>query len=336
MQSDRRRGALDPSASVADHVERGPQERPQSIDEQASPLPLRHPGRLLAAILVLAVAGLAIKSMLTNDAFQWNIVALYFTERSILTGVVMTLALTLGSMTAAVIIGVIVAVMRLSDNHVLRSAAFFYVWLFRGVPQLVQIILWFDISFLFPKIEIAIPYVVTLGPVSTNSVITPLVSAFAALSLCEAAYMAEIIRGGILSIGVGQREASAALGLSAWFTFRRIVLPQAMRTIVPPTGNELIGQLKNSSLVSVVAIPELLGSVETIYQRNFLTIPLLMVATIWYLVMTSVFAVFQFFIERYYGRSGKQTESRVRRRRLHRSRPESSFELAQEEADPRA
>ncbi len=206
--------------------------------------------------------------------------------------------------------------MRLSPNPIVSGASWLYIWFFRGTPLLVQVLFWYNIAALFPKIALGVPFG---GPAiineSSNSLITPLVAALLALGLNEGAYMAEIVRAGIISVDEGQTDAAQSLGMSRLQTMRRIVLPQAMRVIIPPTGNETISMLKNTSLLYVAAFTELLYSVTQIYDVNFQTIPLLIVASIWYLAMTSVLYVGQYFIERHYGRGFSRAERATMRGR---------------------
>jgi polar amino acid transport system permease protein len=219
-------------------------------------------------------------------------------------------------MVIGIALGVVLAVMRLSPNPVVSGSSWFYIWFFRGTPLLVQILFWSFISALYPKITIGIPFG---GPAlihaNANSLIPASFAVLLALSLNEAAYMAEIVRAGIISVAEGQTDAAMSLGMSRLQTMRMIVLPQAIRVIVPPTGNEVISMLKNTSLASVVAYTELLYSVQLIYDVNFAEIPLLMVAVIWYLVMTSVLYVGQYFIERRYGRGFTRAQQATVRER---------------------
>jgi polar amino acid transport system permease protein len=262
----------------------------------------RHLGRWLSGLLILALIGLLLNSVVHNQRFRWPIVKEFITSASIIRGLGITLALTAASMVVGVLLGVVIAVMRLSVNPVVRNAAFGYVSFFRGTPVLVQLLFWYNLAALYPVISFGIPGVA----LNANNLITPLVAAILGLGLNEAAYMSEIIRAGIISVDHGQSEAAGALGLTRLETMRRIILPQAMRVIVPPTGNELIGMLKTTSLVSVVSVPDLLYSSQLIYARNFATIPLLIVASLWYLVITTVLSVGQFYIERRYAR-GQRT-----------------------------
>lgn len=269
---------------------------PDSSLAHIATVPLRHPWRWAAAAIVFALAGAAIWSVVTNERFQWDVVARYFFSPSILAGLWTTLWLTAISMTIAITLGIIIALMRLSPNPVLRGGATAYVWFFRGTPLLVQLIFLFNFSALYPSISLgswAFP---------VNEVFTPLTVAILGLSLNEAAYTAEIVRGGLRSVNRGQHEAAQALGLTRGDTIRRIILPQAMRVIVPPLGNETISMLKYTSLVSVIALPELLYSAQLIYSRTFETIPLLVVACVWYLIVTTILTVAQAALERRFGR----------------------------------
>ncbi|HLY49038.1 MAG TPA: amino acid ABC transporter permease [Solirubrobacteraceae bacterium] len=278
-------------------------------------VPVRRPGRWIAAVLVLALVLLTIRSMVDNPNFEWHLVGQYLFDSRILNGVVVTIRLTALSMLIGIVLGIVLAVMRLSPNSLVSGAAWFYIWFFRGTPLLVQILFWNFISALYPKIVLGIPFGGPSFHGNANSLIPTSVAVVLALGLNEAAYMAEIVRAGIISVPEGQTEAAQSLGMRRLPIMRLIVLPQAMRVIIPPTGNEAISMLKNTSLVSVVAYSELLYSVQLIYAANFRQIPLLMVAVIWYLVMTSVLYVGQYFIERRFGRGFTRAERATLRSR---------------------
>ncbi|ALA20629.1 MULTISPECIES: amino acid ABC transporter permease [unclassified Chelatococcus] len=258
--------------------------------------------RWLLWALVLIVATDFGWIVANNENFGWPVVAEWFTAPSILRGLSVTLGLTVVAMVIGVIIGLLLAIARMSDDRLLSSLAGLYIWFFRGTPLLVQLIFWYNLSTLFPQISIAIPFGPTLASWDTNDLITPMTAAIAGLSLNEAAYMAEIIRGGLLSVDKGQVEATDAFGMTRARALRRIIIPQAMRSIIPPTGNQLISMIKATSLVSVIAMADLLYSVQAVYNRTFEVIPMLMVAVIWYLLVTSILNVGQGFIERYYAR----------------------------------
>jgi polar amino acid transport system permease protein len=260
-------------------------------------VPQRRYGQWAAAVAVLALLALAVTSVLRNEAFQWDVVAAYFTTDSVLRGLWLTLWLTAVVMALGFALGTLLAAARLSANPVLRGVSWGYVWLFRSIPILVQLLLWFNIGALYPTV-LGVKTVDLLGPVTV---------AIIGLTLHEAAYAAEVVRGGILSVDRGQVEAAQALGLSRWRRWRRIVLPQAMRAIVPPAGNMLIGTLKGTSIVSVIAVNDLLFSVQLVYHRTYQVIPLLMVATVWYTVVTSVLSVGQHYLEKRFARGAERT-----------------------------
>ena len=265
-------------------------------------VPVRHPSRWVGVAVIVVLVAMLVHSFLTNPNFQWDVVGEYLFSDPVLRGLRNTLILTVLAMAIGVVGGVLLAVMRLSPNPVLAGAAAVYIWLFRGTPVITQLIFWNFLAALYPRLGLRIPFGPTFVSVDTNAVISVFAASLLGLGLNEAAYMAEIVRGGIQSVDPGQSEAAGALGLSRTQTLRRIVLPQAMRVIVPPTGNETISMLKTTSLVVVIAYFELTVAVQTIYSRTFQTIPLLIVAALWYLALTSVLSVGQMFIERRFGR----------------------------------
>jgi polar amino acid transport system permease protein len=238
----------------------------------------------------------------TGPRFQWDVIGQYLFSSQVLQGLLVTLALTAIAMAAGIVLGVVLAVMRLSPNPIVSGAAWVYIWFFRGTPVLVQLLFWFNLAALYPSLSLGIPFGPAFVHLNANTVIAPFVAASVGLSLNEGAYMAEIVRAGILSVDPGQTEAAQSLGMRRMQTFRLVVLPQAMRVIIPPTGNETISMLKTSSLASVITVTELLYSVQLIYARTYQVIPLLMVASIWYLAVTSVLTVGQFFVERRFAR----------------------------------
>src|SRR6478735_5421514 len=278
---------------VAEQTEAGPAPPLKAV-------PVRHPGRWVAVAVIAVLVAMLVHSFLTNPNFQWDVVGQYLFSDPVLRGLRNTLILT--ALSIGIVGGVLLAVMRLSPNPVLAGAAAVYVWLFRGTPVITQLIFWNFLASLYPRLGLGIPFGPTFVSVDTNAVISVFAASLLGLGLNEAAYMAEIVRGGIQSVAPGQTEAAGALGLSRTQTLRRIVLPQAMRLSVPPTGNETISMLKTTSLVVVIAYFELTVAVQTIYSRTFQTIPLLIVAALWYLALTSVLSVGQMFIERRFGR----------------------------------
>ncbi|MGW5253933.1 amino acid ABC transporter permease [Streptomyces sp. NPDC004012] len=281
-----------------------------AAEEAALPhiVPRRRPGQWAAALAVLVLLGLAVVSVVRNQAFQWDVVGDYFTSTAVLRGLWLTLWLTAVVMTLGFALGTLLAAARLSVNTVLRGVSWGYVWLFRSVPILVQLLFWFNIGALYPHI---------LG-VRTVNLFAPVTVAVVGLTLHEAAYAAEDggpparaksrvgERGGILSVDGGQFEAAQALGLSRWLRWRRIVLPQAMRAIVPAAANMLIGTLKGTSIVSVIAVQDLLHSAQLVHHRTYQVIPLLMVATLWYVLVTSVLSVGRHYVEKHYARGAER------------------------------
>jgi polar amino acid transport system permease protein len=295
----------DASNSRSTVTDTGPRQR-----EAVKAVPVRHWGQWVSAVVVLGIVAALIVSVAGNDNIQWSVVRRYLFDSSVLRGLWVTVWLTIASMALGIVLGIVIAVMRLSRNRVLGTVSWFYIWLFRGTPVLVQLLIWFNLALFFPKIG--------FGPFSTgtNQLIKPLVAALLALALNEAAYMAEVVRGGILAIDSGQYEAAAALGMSRGRTMRRIVLPQAMRVIIPPTGNETITMLKTTSLVLVVGAGDLLSRTSAIGARNFATIELLLVASFWYVVLTSVSSYGQYHLERRFARGAAQALSRTALQRI--------------------
>lgn len=265
-------------------------------------MPRRHFGRWSAAAAALLVFAMVAGSVVRNSAFQWDVVGRYFTTGAVLDGLLLTLWLTGAVMVLGFLLGTLLAVMRLSANPVLRTLSWGYVWIFRSTPLLVQLLFWFNIGALYPTVGFGVPFGPQFVTVKTVNLLGPTLTAVIGLTLHEAAYAAEVVRGGVLSVDAGQTEAAQVLGLSRWRTMRRIVIPQAMRSIVPTAGNMLIGTLKGTSIVSVLAVHDLLFSVQLVYNRTYQVIPLLMVATLWYIAVTTVLGIGQFYVERYYAR----------------------------------
>jgi polar amino acid transport system permease protein len=277
-------------------------QRPEAIRA----VPVRHRGRWVAAIIVLVLAGELVGTIVTAPNLQWSVVSDYLFQGLILGGVVLTLELTATAMLIGVILGVILAVMRLSPNPVVATVSWFYIWFFRGTPVLVQIFFWYNLATVLPHIGVGIPFTHVQWQAGTNSLIPPVLAVILGLGLNEAAYMAEIIRAGIISVEHGQTEAAHALGMSRLLVMRRIVLPQAMRVIIPPTGNETISMLKTTSLAVIAAVPELFTRSEQISNANFNVIELAIVASLWYLFMTSILTFGQFYVERHFARGSQR------------------------------
>jgi polar amino acid transport system permease protein len=274
------------------------QGRPEAIRA----VPVRHPGRWVAVVVIAVLAAMVINSFITNTAWDWSFQWENAFTQPVLNGVVTTIWLTVAAMAFGIMLGVVLAVMRLSPNPVLSGASWFYIWVFRGTPVLVQLTIWGTIGSLYQMISIGIPFGPAIHSFSTRDLIPNAVAALLGLALNEAAYMAEIVRGGIVSVDEGQSEAAAALGLSRMQTMRRVILPQAMRVIIPPTGNETISMLKTTSLVTAVPYAELFFNTSAIGTRTFNSFPMLITASLWYLGMTSVLMVGQYYVERHYAR----------------------------------
>jgi polar amino acid transport system permease protein len=297
------------SAPTTSEPESSGSQKPGSQTTEADQLrtvAVRHPGRYVAVAVLVVLLAMVVHGLVTNDQFQWGVVRQYLTADVILQGLVTTLELTAISMVVGIVLGIVLAVMRLSSNPMLSGASWVYVWIFRGTPVLVQLLFWNFFSVLYPQLSIGIPFGPHFASAGTNVVISQFTAAILGLGLNEAAYMAEIVRAGILSIDEGQNEAAAALGMTRLQTMRRIVLPQAMRVIIPPTGNETISLLKTSSTVFVIALAELTYSAQIIYNRTAQQIPLLLVASIWYLLVTTVLTIGQYYIERRFARGSSR------------------------------
>jgi polar amino acid transport system permease protein len=273
----------------------------QHSDELAV-VSVRHPGRWATAIVVLVLLAMLVHWLVATPELQWGVVRSYLFNPSILTGVRRTIVLTIIAMAIGIVFGIVLAVMRLSPNPIVSGAAWAYIWFFRGTPLLVQIVFWFNLPDVLRSVSLGIPFGPSWFYTDPKTIITQFGAAILGLGLNEAAYMAEIARAGILSVDDGQTEASQALGMSRILTMRRIVLPQAMRVIIPPTGNETISMLKNTSLVFAIGYAELFTTAQIIYGRTFQVIPLLITASLWYIFLTSIMTVGQYYLERYYAR----------------------------------
>lgn len=282
-----------------------------SADTEPEPIkaiPLRRPGRWIAATIILVLLGLFLWGAKTNPAYHWNTYTKYLLDKKIAMGALTTLELTVLAMLLGVVLGVVLAVMRLSPNPVLRSVAWVYLWIFRGTPIYVQLVFWGLFPSLYKTITVGVPFGPSFADFDVQNLHQPFLFAVIGLGLNEAAYMAEIVRAGVNSVGEGQREASTALGMSWSQTMRRTVLPQAMRVIIPPTGNELISMLKTTSLVTALPLTtDLYGKARDVYSVNFQPVPLLLVAATWYLAITSILMVGQYYLERYYSRGSSRT-----------------------------
>lgn len=298
MSSVKMPGSLEPAADAV------------RLPLDAPVVPLRHPGRWVSAAVLALVCAIIGEFLVTNEAFQWGVVQKYLFSSQVLEGLWVTIYLTAVAMLVGTALAIVIAVMRLSKNPILRGVSGFWVWFFRGTPLLVQLLFWFFIGTILPNIVIGVPFG---GPVfwqvSTNTVVTVMVAAILGFGLNESAYMAEIVRAGIVSVPRGQWEAAHALGMPPGLVYRRIVLPQALRLIIPPMSNNVITMLKMTSLALVVGLPELLTTVQQIYSRNYQQIPLLLVATFWYLLLTTILVLIQRQLEARMARTSHRTRA---------------------------
>ena len=292
------------------------------LPDRIHAVPVRYPGRWVSAAVVAVFAAMVVHGLVTNENFGWPTVWKYLFTTPVVRGVGWTLLLTIAAMLIAVVLSLALAVMRDSSNPVMRTVSWTYVWFFRGTPVYTQLAFWGFLSVLYPMLALGIPFGPELLHFDTKTLFTAAWLAAIGLGLNEAAYLSEIVRAGLESVDHGQAEAAKALGMKDGTIMRRIVLPQAMRVIVPPTGNETISMLKTTSLV--LALPftrELQYATDAIGNRLYLSIPLLVVACIWYLAVTSILMVGQHYLERYYGRGFEPhgpTEGNRRRRRAGR------------------
>ena len=253
-------------------------------------------GRWIAAAAILIVLALLVRSF-ARGQIEWAIVGQFLTVPVIVRGIVATVVMAVLAMALGILLGLTVAIMGLTDNYVLRAVAAGYAWLFRGTPVILQLLLWFNLALVFPTIGIP-----GLWSGRAVDIMTPFLSALLGLGINQGAYTSEVIRAGLLSVDVGQSEAAKAIGMGRLKTLRRIILPQAMRVIIPPLGNEFIGMVKTTSLASVIQYPEVLHSAENIYYANSRVIELLIVAGVWYVVVVSMLTPLQMLLERRFAR----------------------------------
>jgi polar amino acid transport system permease protein len=302
---------------------------PTEATEPIKTVPVRHPWRWVSAAIIAVLAAMLVHSLAWSTTkrgphveprWQWGIVGHYLFSAPILHGVEHTLLLTVVCMAIGIAGGTVLAVMRLSPNPVVAATSWLYIWFFRGTPVLLQIFFWYFMAYLYPTITIGVPFAgVAFFHIHTTSYTSKFLAATLGLGLNEAAYMAEIVRAGIISVDEGQSEAASALGMGRLLIMRRIVIPQAMRVIIPPTGNETISMLKTTSLAYSIAYVELLYAAQLIYSSNYETIPLLITAALWYLAITSVLYVGQYYIERHYARGAARNLPPTPRQRLLRT-----------------
>ncbi|MCI5825797.1 MAG: amino acid ABC transporter permease [Arcanobacterium sp.] len=308
-------------------------------------VPVKHYGRWVSAAVVAVLALMIVDTLITNPNYQWNVVAQVLFLPVILEAVGWTLLLTVGAMALGIALALLLAIMRRSENPVLRGVSTTYIWFFRGTPIYTQLIFWGLLTVLYPHFGMNIPFTgITLfsfDPTTLTDVQTRMfIFAVLGLGFNEGAYLSEIVRGGLASVDKGQEEAAQALGMSSGMIFRRIIIPQAMRVIIPPTGNETISMLKTTSLVTAVPFSLDLNAITSnIGFSKGTPIPYLLVAAIWYLAVTSILMVGQYFLERHYGRGHKDSAtpafaSRRRRNKLHASRQEAINAANTTHSDP--
>lgn len=274
---------------------------PGAAPETIKAVPVRHYGRWISAVVVLGLLALIGKAFSEAD-IRYQSVPDFLTDGSIVTGLFKTVWITVLAMVVGLVLGIVLAVMRLSKNPVTSSVAWGYIWFFRGTPVYVQLLLWFNLALVFPIINLG------FYKDEMSDFMTPFMAALLGLGLNEAAYMSEIVRAGIQSVDEGQSEASHALGMSHGKTLRRVVLPQAMRVIVPPTGNEFLNMLKTSSLAAAACqYPELLRAAQNIGNTTGAVVEMLLLAVVWYLVLTSIFSIGQYYLERHYAKGSQRS-----------------------------
>ncbi|MBZ4019595.1 amino acid ABC transporter permease [Streptomyces purpurogeneiscleroticus] len=291
---------LTSDAPAADAPERA---APQSADPPAlKVVPVRHPARWVAIALTAVLLAQFVHGLVTNPGWEWGVFAQFFTTETILRAVGTTLQLTLYGTALGFLLGLVLAFMRLSDSPFLKAVAAGYIWVFRAVPLIVQLLFWFNLAYLYKRIDIGIPFGPGFLSFETVNLVGAMSAAVLGLALHQAAYAAEIVRGGVLAVDSGQLAAAAALGIPRLRQLRRIVLPQAMRAILPNAANEVISLFKGTSIVSVMAIGELFYQVQVVYGRNGRVVPLLMVATVWYVLLTGALSVLQHYIERHFAK----------------------------------
>ena len=284
-----------------------PDERVRNADDSAHARPRRTPlrwiGNALLAMLTVQVAVF----LLTNPRFEWPVVQRYLFAPTVLEGLVMTVVLTAVAMLVGTTIGTVCALLLMGDWKPGRWAASTYLWAFRGTPLMIQLIFWFNLAYLVPTLSLGLPFMAPVAQWESNALITPLVAALLGLGLAEGAYMTEIVRAGLLSVDARQHDAAKAIGMTPACAFFRIVLPQALRVIIPPTGNQVISMAKATALVSVISMNELLHAVQMIYNRTYQIVPLLLVAVFWYLVLITLLYAVQGRLERRYSRGHLRT-----------------------------
>ena len=284
-----------------------------NVVEEPVVVPLRHPWRWVSSAVAVVLVAMLVHTLFSKVngqwRFGWNVVFQYLFNKYVLEGLWLTVFVTIMSMLIGFVLGMILAVMRMSSNRLMTGIAWLYTWFFRGTPVYVQLLFWYNIAILYQSITLGIPFshAWTLLTISSNSVFTVVRAAIVAFGLNEAAYFSEIARGGLLSIDEGQLEAAKAIGMTRGQSLRYIIVPQAMRVILPPSGNEVISMLKTTSIASAIGLPELLYQTDNIAARTFQVMPMLIVASLWYLAVTTVLSIGQFYLERHYAKGALRT-----------------------------
>ncbi|WP_410628021.1 amino acid ABC transporter permease [Amycolatopsis sp. cmx-8-4] len=294
--------------------QRAPEAIPQDTASDAAELaglrrvPARRFGRWLAAVVLLVLTAQFVHGLVTNPGWDWPVFREFFTERTILRALGLTLELTAYGTLLGFALGLVIALMRLSGSQLLQVAGWLYVWVFRSIPLIVQLLFWFNLAYLYDKLSFGVPFGPAFITVPTMNLVGPMGAAVLGLALHQAAYAAEIIRSGVISVDRGQLDAAAALGIPRGRQLRRIVLPQAMRSILPNASNELITLLKGTSIVSVMALGDLFYQTQVIYGRNGRVVALVMVATAWYVILTGLLSILQYYVERHFARGSARAQ----------------------------
>ncbi|GAA4708131.1 amino acid ABC transporter permease [Kocuria gwangalliensis] len=291
-------------AEQSDRPPAEPARRPDALTVVPARNPWRWVGTALVAVVLVGIGW----SLFTNPRWQWDVVAEWLTAESVINALGNTLLLTAIAAVGGFVLGFFLALMRMSSSGLLSSVAWFYIWIFRSVPLLVQLLLWYNVGYLYEVISVGIPGTdVMFFQAPTTDIVNKFGAAVLGLTLHQAAYSAEIIRGGILAVDQGQQEAAASLGIPRWRRSTHIVLPQALRSILPPAFNEIISLVKGTSVVYVLAYNELFYTIQVIYARTNEVIPMLLVATLWYVIITTVLNIIQYYVERHFARGAVRT-----------------------------
>lgn len=294
-----------PSAGARTHTKE--LSAPSAAGTEPTVVPARHYWRWAAGVAVLVLLAQFAHGLVTNPAWEWEVFFRYLLADSVLRAVWVTLQLTVYGTALGFALGLVIALMRLSRSPLLAGVAWLYVWAFRSIPLIVQLLFWFNLAYLYEELGIGIPFGPVVWSFGTMHLVGAMSAAVIGLALHQAAYAAEILRGGFLAVEPGQLEAAAALGIPRLRQLRRIVLPQAMRSVLPNAANEIVSLFKGTSIVSVMAIGELFYQVQVIYGRNGRVVPLLMVATAWYVVLTTLLSIVQYYVERRFARGADRT-----------------------------